>query len=118
MRVYELANEAGVSSVDVVKAANASGIEATCAISSIDGSDDEKLRAALAGIDKAALAARRAAKAKTAAELNAEFFAEQRAKLAEHLRIAKEAGYDFVEISIDASEEKIARVYSSREERK
>ena len=36
----------------------------------------------------------------------------------EKLRIAKEAGYDFVEISIDASEEKIARVYSSRAERK
>lgn len=30
---------------------------------------------------------------------------------------AKEAGYDFVEISIDASEEKISRVYMSKEER-
>ena len=30
---------------------------------------------------------------------------------------AKEAGYDFVEISIDASEEKIARVNMSKEER-
>ena len=37
---------------------------------------------------------------------------------AEKLRIAKDAGYDFVEISIDASEEKIARVYSSKQERK
>lgn len=36
----------------------------------------------------------------------------------EKLRIAKEAGYDFVEISIDASEEKIARVYSTKAERK
>ncbi len=36
----------------------------------------------------------------------------------EKLRIAKEAGYDFVEISIDATEEKIARVYSSGAERK
>ena len=36
----------------------------------------------------------------------------------EKLRIAKEAGYDFVEISIDATEEKIARVYSSKAERK
>ena len=30
---------------------------------------------------------------------------------------AKEAGYDFVEISIDASEAKISRVYMSKEER-
>jgi L-ribulose-5-phosphate 3-epimerase len=36
----------------------------------------------------------------------------------EKLRIAKEAGYDFVEISIDASEEKIARVFSPKAERK
>ena len=31
----------------------------------------------------------------------------------EKLKIAKEAGYDFVEISIDATEERISRVYSS-----
>ena len=36
----------------------------------------------------------------------------------EKLRLAKQAGYDFVEISIDASEGKIARVYSSKAERK
>ena len=36
----------------------------------------------------------------------------------EKLAAAKEAGYDFVEISIDASEEKIARVYMDREERR
>ena len=35
----------------------------------------------------------------------------------EKLQAAKDAGYDFVEISIDASEEKIARVYMSKEER-
>ena len=35
----------------------------------------------------------------------------------EKLEAAKEAGYDFVEISIDASEAKIARVYMSKEER-
>ena len=40
------------------------------------------------------------------------------AVLAGEARIAKEAGYDFVEISIDATEGKIARVYSSRAERK
>ena len=36
----------------------------------------------------------------------------------EKLQIAKKAGYDFVEISIDASEEKISRVYSPKAERK
>ncbi len=36
----------------------------------------------------------------------------------EKLRIARNAGYDFVEISIDASEEKISRVYSGRAERR
>ena len=35
----------------------------------------------------------------------------------EKLECAKECGYDFVEMTIDASEEKIARVYSSQEER-
>ena len=35
----------------------------------------------------------------------------------EKLRIAKDAGYDFVEISIDATEERIRRVYSSKAER-
>ena len=36
----------------------------------------------------------------------------------EKLQIAKEAGYDFVEISIDATEERISRVYSSKQERR
>lgn len=36
----------------------------------------------------------------------------------EKLRIAKDAGYDFVEISIDATEERIQRVYSSKAERR
>ena len=35
----------------------------------------------------------------------------------EKLAAAKEAGYDFVEISIDASEEKISRVYMDRAEK-
>ncbi len=35
----------------------------------------------------------------------------------EKLEVAKEVGYDFVEISIDASEAKINRVYMSKEER-
>ena len=35
----------------------------------------------------------------------------------EKLQVAREAGYDFVELSIDASEERIARVFSSAAER-
>ena len=35
----------------------------------------------------------------------------------EKLEAAKEAGYDFVEISIDATEEKIARLDMTKEER-
>lgn len=35
----------------------------------------------------------------------------------EKLEVAKEAGYDFVEISIDETEEKIQRIYMSAEER-
>ena len=35
----------------------------------------------------------------------------------EKLECAKECGYDYVEMTIDASEEKIARVYSSQEDR-
>ncbi len=36
----------------------------------------------------------------------------------EKLTIAKKAGYDFVEISIDATEERISRVYSTKRERR
>ncbi len=36
----------------------------------------------------------------------------------EKLTIAKDAGYDFVEMSIDATEKKISRVYSLQEERR
>ena len=36
----------------------------------------------------------------------------------EKLRIAKDAGYDFVEISIDATEARISRIYSTKAQRK
>ncbi len=91
MRVFEIAREVGVSSVDVLKAAEAAGIDVSSAISSVCGDDADRIRAALDGADKLAIAARRADKAKMAAELNAAFFAEQKAKLAERLRIAKDA---------------------------
>ena len=91
MRIYEVAKEAGVTSADVLKAADAAGVDASSAISSVSDGDAGKLREALKGADASAAKAKRAEKRSKAAELNAQFFAEQRVKLDEHLRIAKEA---------------------------
>ena len=91
MRIYEIAKEAGVSSAEVLKAAEAAGISASSAISTVDDGDVGKLRGALKGADGSSVRAKRQAKVSKAAALNAQFFAEQKAKLAEHLRIAKEA---------------------------
>ena len=97
MRIYEIAKEAGVTSADVLKAADAAGVDASSAISSVSDGDAGKLREALKGADASAAKAKRAEKRSKAAELNAQFFAEQRVKLDEHLRIAKEAAEKKVE---------------------
>ena len=91
MRIYEIAKEAGVTSADVLKAADAVGIDASSAISSVSDGEAGALREALKGSDGSAAQAKRAAKVSKAAELNAKFFAEQKAKLEEHLKIAKAA---------------------------
>ena len=91
MRIYEIAKETGVSSADVLKAAKAAGVAASSAISNVNGDEAGKLREALKGADAATVAAKRQQKMSKAAELNAQFFAEQKAKLEEHLKIAKEA---------------------------
>ena len=91
MRIYEIAKEAGVTSADVLKAAESAGVGASSAISTLTGDEVGKIREALKGADASAAKAKREAKRSKAAELNAQFFAEQRAKLDEHLRIAKEA---------------------------
>ena len=90
MRIYEIAKEAGVTSAEVLRAAETAGIEASSAISSVEADEAGKLRAALQGMASSA-GERRKAKLSRAAELNAQFFAEQKAKLEEHLKIAKEA---------------------------
>ena len=90
MRVYELAKEAGVTSADVIKAAEAAGVVVSSAISTVDDAAAERLRGAL-GAGAGDAAAKREAKRRRAAELNAKFFAEQRERLAEHLRIAAAA---------------------------
>ena len=91
MRIYEIAKEAGVTSADVLKAAESAGVGASSAISTLTGDEVGKIREALKGADASAAKAKREAKRSKAAELNAQFFAEQRAKLDEHLRISKEA---------------------------
>ena len=77
MRIYELAKEAGVTSVEVLKAAEASGMEVSSAISSVDDGEAETLRSALKKAAKGDHEGARAAKRNLAAELNAKFFAEQ-----------------------------------------
>jgi len=92
MRIYEIARDAGVTSAEVLKAAERAGLDATSAISVVEEAESvERLRKAVAGTNPADVKARREAKVSKAAELNARFFAEQRQKLDEHLRIAKEA---------------------------
>ena len=89
MRIYEIAKEAGVTSADVLKAAEAAGVDAASAISAVTGDEAGRIRAEIKGVDAESVKAKRAAKRSKAAELNAQFFAEQKAKLAEHLKIAK-----------------------------
>jgi translation initiation factor IF-2 len=91
MRIYEIARESGVTSVEVLKAAEAAGIEASNAISSVDADEAAALKAAVSTDAGAARVTKRAEKRNVAAELNAKFFAEQRAKLEKHLAIAKAA---------------------------
>ena len=91
MRIYEIARESGVTSVEILKAAEAAGIEASNAISSVDADEAAALKAAVSKDAGAARVTKRAEKRNVAAELNAKFCAEQRAKLERHLAIAKAA---------------------------
>ena len=91
MRVCEIAKEAGVTSAEVLRVAEKAGVEVSSAISTVDDGELAALKLALANAPKDDVSAARAAKTKRAAELNAAFFAAQKAKLAEHLKIAKDA---------------------------
>ena len=91
MRIYELAKESGVTSAEIIRAAEAAGIGVSSAISMVNDGDAAKIRDAVAKSDRSAVDAIRTEKRKRAAELNAKFFADQRAKLDEHLKIAKDA---------------------------
>jgi len=91
MRVYEIARELGVSSGDVVSAASAAGIDAVSAISTLTGGDVAKLKDALAGADKSALATRREAKSAKAAEIRKAKASADSESLTKHLSVAREA---------------------------
>ena len=92
MRVYELAKEAGVSSVDVLKAAESCGAEVSSAISSIDGDDLAALKQAVAALQsKSDVEAARTSKRAKASEMRKSAAEADKAKLSKHLEIAKAA---------------------------
>ena len=88
MRIYEIAQEAGVSSVDVLQAADNVGIDAVSAISMIDDGDVKKLVDVLRGVDSD-VSVKRAAKTKRAAAIAAEAVAAQKGKLEAHLEFSR-----------------------------
>ncbi len=92
MRVFEVAKEAGVTSAEVLRIAEKAGVEVTSAISPVDDGEVAALKLAIAASPKVLdVAQRREAKIRRAADLNAEFFAAQKAKLEAHLKIARDA---------------------------
>ena len=92
MRVYELAKEAGVSSVDVLKAAESCGAEVSSAISSIDGDDLAMLKQAVAALQsKSDVEAVRASKRAKASAFRKSASEADKSKLSKHLEIAKAA---------------------------
>ena len=89
MRVYELAQEAGVTSAEVLKAAQVRDIEITSAISAIGKYDLPRLREALSAVPKGDVAAKRAAKRSRAAEMARGVIDAERESLSSHLAAAK-----------------------------
>ena len=92
MRVYELAKEAGVTSADVLRAAENCGAEVTSAISSIDAGELASLKEAVAGLSKSAdVESVRAAKRARAGEMRKKTVDSDRDRLSAHLATAKAA---------------------------
>ena len=91
MRVYELAKEAGVTSAEVLKAAQVRDIDITSAISAIGKYDLPRLREALSAVPREDVAAKRAAKAAKAAEIARSVIDAGRESLASHLAAATTA---------------------------
>ena len=92
MRVYELAKETGVSSADVLRAAESCGAVVTSAISSIDANELASLKAAIAGLDKSAdIESARESKRAKAGEMRKKAVDSDRDRLSAHLATAKAA---------------------------
>ena len=92
MRVYELAKEAGVTSADVLRAAESCGAEVSSAISSIDAGDLASLRNAIADLGaRADVESVRAAKRAKAGEMRKKAVDSDRDRLSAHLATAKAA---------------------------
>ena len=96
MRVYELAKEAGVTSAEVLKAAQVRDIDITSAISAIGKYDLPRLREALSAVPKGDVAAKRAAKQAKAAAIARGVIESGREGLASHQAAAKSADDDWV----------------------
>jgi len=92
MRVYELAREAGVSSADVLRAAENCGAEVASAISTVDDGDLAALRLAVSQAAASGdVEAKRMAKRTKAAEARKSRAAADKAALNRHLDVAKAA---------------------------
>ena len=91
MRVYELANEIGVTSAEVLKAADSCGADVINAISSIDAGELDSIKNALKGVKKRDFAKERSAKAERAAAIKREKSAAEASALERHLKTAKDA---------------------------
>ena len=89
MRVYELAREAGVTSAEVLKAAQDRDIDVSSAISAIGKYDLPRLREAVSAMPKEDVAAKREAKRGKAAALARRVVEEGREALSAHLAAAK-----------------------------
>ncbi len=91
MRIYEIAKNAGVSSVDVLNAAADAGIDASSAISVVDDGDAARLSGLLKSKDASGALAKRKEKAEKSAQSAAQVRLGQKEKLAAHLETAKAA---------------------------
>ncbi len=92
MRVYELAKEAGVTSADVLRAAENCGADVTSAISSIDAGELDSLKKAVADLGKGGdIESVRAAKRAKAGEMRKKSVESDRERLSAHLATAKAA---------------------------
>ena len=91
MRVYELARESGVTSVEVLAAAERCGAEVTNAISYIDDGEIDSLKAELAKVGKTNSAEKRKSKRAKSVEIQTKAKDAEREGLAKHLAIAKAA---------------------------